>query len=242
MTHTIHQLPFGTLFAAPDPVFSIAIVTGQHGDEYAGLEAGAKAIEYVRASLGGYTFAPYMRPGRAEFQPLALDDVTILAVPALNADGIRHGTRRWGCPEDGRFTRDTQRPGLYSTGTDLNRSWPHHDVVAPVWRAIQDLPGPVIVLDFHSSYKDHWGSDGVADHFLFASGRSRAWLETIPEISQTWKIRDEPASIQGGGPLEDVANAAGYYGVTVELAEDDGVSGVLACDLFAAIVRHPPTA
>lgn len=239
-THIVQQLPFGTLFSAPDPVLSLVIVTGQHGDEYAGLEAGAKAIEYVRASLGGHVLTVYNRPGRVSFAPLALDDVTILAVPALNLDGIRHGTRHWNCPEAGRFTRDTQRQGLYGTGTDLNRSWPEHEVVAPVWAAIQALPGPVVVLDFHSSYQDRWGSDGIADHFLFATGRSRAWLETLPVVGKTWKIRDEPASTRNGGPLEDVANAHGYYGVTIELAEDDGVPGVLGCELLAAILAQPP--
>lgn len=242
MTHTFHSTDFGFLLAAAQPRFSIAIVTGQHGDEYAGLEAGAKAIEYVRASLGGHVLTVYSRGDRVSFQPMDLSDISVLAAPAMNMDGIRHGTRRWGCPEVGRFTRDTQRPGLYTTGVDLNRSWPHHEIVAPVWSAIQSLPGPVIVLDVHSSYQDRWGADGIADHFLFATGRSRAWLEQIPGVLPTWRVRDEPASIDGGGPLEDVANAAGHYGVTVELAEDDGVPALLACDLLARIVGAGPPA
>jgi predicted deacylase len=230
---------FEILPARVTPRRFLAIVTGQHGDEYAGLEAGGKMIEYVRASLGGHKIA--MRDGKGSLQQLPLlpiEDVTFLIAPALNLDGIRQGTRRWGCPPGERFTRDTSRSGLYATGVDLNRVWPHHDIVAPVWQAIQGLGGPVTVLDLHSSYQDRWGNDGVPDRFLFATGRTRAWLEAIPAVAERgWRVVDQPAVITAeGGPLEEVSNAAGHFGVTVELGEDDGAPGLAGCELLYHLV------
>jgi predicted deacylase len=219
------------IFHSLNPAWSIAIVTGQHGDEYAGLEAGAKMIEYVRASLAGRSM--FLRDGQARRllrPPLDLSGVTVLAAPAVNTSGIRHGTRWYDPAPEQRFTRDTAGP---YEGIDLNRCWPEHPVLAPIWEAILGLPRPIVVLDVHSTWRDRTG-DGRPDSHVYVTGRSRAWVEPL---LAGWLLVDEPGSIRSsGGPIEEVANRMGMYGVTVELDEDEGAPGIKACDLLRRLI------
>lgn len=237
-SHALTYHPHGLVLADPAPRMSVAIVTGQHGDEFAGLEAGSKMIDYVVAThRGAHLTLRDGRGGRRRLAPLPLQGVTVLAAPLYTIAGHLWGQRRAG--EEPAVGREVDR--LYRPmGADLNRTWPRGEIVAPVWDAIQSLPGPVIVLDVHSTYKDRVGRDGVPDSHLYVTGRSRAWLEPlVPD----WLIIDQPAEIGAdGGPLEDVANAAGHLGVTIEISEDDGAPGLLACDLLHRILSAGPPA
>lgn len=218
--------------------WSIVIVTGQHRDEFAGMEAGAKMIEYVAASLrpwGATLRLNYSQPDEVSLPPLDLREITVLAIPHLNPSPW--STRLYGAfPASGREILANARVESDDWGVDLNRSWPTHPVVASAWReiqALQALGGPVVVLDVHSSWQDRYGDDGVPDGFLYARDRARAYIEPI---ATGWRIESSPEP----GALEDVALAAGMYGITVELGEDDGTPAIAGCDLLRRIVAAGP--
>lgn len=229
--HDIHHLDFGMLLRAQDPRWSLVVNVGTHLDEIAGMEAGSMMISYIIASINGSTFTVKDVAGKQFRAPgLPLDGCSVLMVPRLNPNPW--ATRRYGeLPGHGREIsgRVPNRP----TGVDLNRTWPGHAVVAPVWRAIQELPRPVVVLDIHDTGNDRWGDDGIPDPFIYAMGHSRAWLEPI---GKGWRFLSSPEP----GALEDVAHNAGHIAATVEFGALDGAPGPAACQLLLDVVSAGP--
>lgn len=215
----ITETEWGWLAGPEDAPVSLALVWGQHGDEYNGAEAGATMMDMLRAWARGDLWYrldncptedgdyEWSRSGRT-------DNMRLLCTYGLNPHGFSRGRR---------FCRDH----------DLNRQWPDmHPIVEPVWDAICDLPGQVYVVDVHGTWKDRDG-DQLADTHVYATSSCATLIrDLMPEM----RIVDTPDDERK--TLEGEAFQAGYWATTLEIGRNESHPGWTGCLFLDDLVCH----
>jgi len=136
-----------------------------------------------------------------------LEKVRMLFAPGLNSTGLQRGSRYYNIPFD-------HHTGTGSPLIDLNRQWKpgaQHSVTQPVWKAIEELPGRVYVVDVHSQ--------AASETFAYISEKSRVLLQqAIPDLF----VKSVPLdSEEYSSTLQGAAEAAGHWAITLEMSSKE---------------------
>lgn len=234
-TTNIERHPWGFAVGPADAEVTLAVVGGQHGDEFEGQMVAAKwaymVARFARHGAQGLLRDPAGAGDLVKLDLSMLVGMRLIVAPGLNRGGLAVGCRwyvddpAWGA---------TERYHLYDE-VDLNRVWPSgHHVVATVWDAINAAPGKVHVVDVHSH--GQWPSKSQPRDYAYVAGsnvadqRDRILSECCPDLPLRGTLQP--------GCLLTAATEAGHWACVLEMAErsastvHDGIQTILA------IARH----
>lgn len=160
---------------------SIVVATGQHGNEFKGLEAGAGAIQLLNKSLQGsdhWAFHP-KHPNGAKVERIeGLEEVGILCLPMLNPEGISKGSRYFE-DENGHIKDMNRLHGLRKT-----------ELTQLISDAIDHMPGKVVLIDYHDTHIDRDELTGPDTHVFQNKGQEL--MEEILANMPEEKLRKMP--------------------------------------------------
>ncbi len=228
----------GSLMQRPENAkLSIVVATGQHGNEFKGLEAGAGAIQLLSKSLQGndhWAFHPKHPNGAKVKRIKNLEEIGILCLPMLNSEGISKGSRYF--EDDNGHIKDMNRlHGLRKT-----------ELTQLISDAIDHMPGKIVLVDYHDTHIDRDEFTGPDTH-VFQNKGQELMKKILANMPDEKELRNMPIinPISDSGmklddfrtTLQGATEEKGHWATTLEIGRLEGNANYIGAAFIKATVE-----